>query len=586
MAELTITHTHAEGTLLEGSCKGDGVYEIVRRHGFRFFPSIKAIGIRQSRDQVSKRWQIERAAEALRAAGHTVDIQIDDTPRDRGVVLDDQADRLDERRDRLQGKAARHAGAADAALDRADQIAERFAGGQPIILGHHSTRRALRDRDKMNAAQQRGWAEQAVADDAAYRASRVGKAAARSERPDVTRRRIEATESELRIVQRNLDGYTRRHLDNDGNVFMVDPHERATGTYREQLLARQALLEVRLRHDREQLAKAEAAGFVVWGPANVHKGDLVKYWGGWKPVEKVNKVTVGCPSGYSWQDKVKFTDILQVRCPHGEGAEPVDLAAVVAADRLEEATAPVAAPAPTVEEQPATPDRADRIAAALAAPAVYAPGYFPTPPALAARLADMLPDGPLTVLEPSAGDGALVRAVLDARPEATVFAVEPNVQLVQLLGRVATQAGPAYPSAEPPRVRVYCCEFEHFGQAPDSTAPELYDAVVMNPPFSGPGHPVLWAEHVLRAYDRLAPGGRLVAIVPSSYGYRQDALTCRVREVVDEACGWDEHLPDGSFASAGTKVRTMLICLKRPGSDVPGMSAPSLAAEQMELFPV
>ena len=563
MAALTITHTHAEGTLLEGSLKGDGVYEIVRRHGFAYFPSIKAIGIRQSRDQVSKRYQIERAAEALRAAGHDVDVQIDDQPRDREQVLADQADRLDDRREALTRKAGRIQGEANAAYSRADQISQRFEGGQPLIMGHHSTRRALRDREKMHDAMSRSVALQKEADTTAARADAVGNAAAHSERPSVTRRRIETTESELRVIARNLKGWTQRFLNNAGAVYAIDEHQPASGKYREQLLARQALLEERLRYDRAQLAKAEADGFVVWGPDNVHKGDLVKYWGGWKPVEKVNKVTVGCPSGYSWLDKVKFTDILAVKCTHREGAA-VDLDAELVADAL-------------ADHQPAQVTQADaeadglaaarlereaRFAAIMAAPVVTAVAYFPTPKVVADRMAQMLPEGPLTVLEPSAGDGALVRAVLAARPQATITAIEPSYELGRLLGRLAAEAGPGYPSEEPRRVELHACLFEDFGKYRDE--PPQFDAVVMNPPFSAPGHPVLWAEHVLLAYDRLVPGGRLVAVVPAGFAYRQDKTSARLRDLAAEVGGDWEDLPDGSFAAAGTQIRTMLICLNRP----------------------
>jgi hypothetical protein len=94
MADLMIRHTHADGTLLEGSSKGDGVYEVLKGlRGWRYFPSIGAIGIRQSRDRVAKRGLINAAADALRAAGHEVTVEIDDTPRARADVLADQADR-------------------------------------------------------------------------------------------------------------------------------------------------------------------------------------------------------------------------------------------------------------------------------------------------------------------------------------------------------------------------------------------------------------------------------------------------------------------------------------------------------------
>lgn len=602
---LTISHSHEEGTLLDGSRKGDGVYEIVRRHGFAFFPSIRAIGIRQSRDHVAKRYQINAAAEALRAAGHEVTVEIDDTPRERGTVLVDQAERLDDRADRLNRRAARHAASADAAYNQADSIAERFQGGQPIIMGHHSTRRALRDREKMTAAQRRGQEEQKVADGIAYAASRVGKDAAYREKPTVTRRRIQTTQSDLRVIQRNLDGYTRRHLDHNGNPYYVDEHAPASGDYREQLLARQALLTERLAYDRAQLAEAEAAGFVVWGPDNVHAGDLVRYWGGWKEVAKVNKVTVSCPTEYSWMDKVKFTDVREVRCTHGQPAEepqPLEsvgemtgpeagrharmAASLAAGDREATETAArlgMTFPEPTVRShqlvgegatlESSRAERDARIAAALAAEPVHAPGYFPTPPDLAARMAAMLPEGPLTVLEPSAGDGALVRAVLEARPEAFVVAVEPNAQLHGMLGRLPLD-----------RLRPHRGTFEEFDAArPDgSTPPELFGAVVMNPPFSAPGQPVLFAEHLMRAYEHLDKGGRLVAIVPAGFEYRVDRKIARVRELVEELGGW-EPLPDGTFAGSGTSVGTILCWLDKPAAVTDDLQpVPAGAAQHAE----
>lgn len=69
-ATITIRHNHADGTLVEGSRKGDGVWEILRglHHNWRYFPSIGAIGIGQSRDRVAKRWVIEAAATVIRSS--------------------------------------------------------------------------------------------------------------------------------------------------------------------------------------------------------------------------------------------------------------------------------------------------------------------------------------------------------------------------------------------------------------------------------------------------------------------------------------------------------------------------------------
>ena len=71
---ISITHTHADGTLVAGS-RGDGVFEVLRglaRAGA--MRSLGRLGLVQSRDNAAKAWLIERAAEALRAAGYEVTV--------------------------------------------------------------------------------------------------------------------------------------------------------------------------------------------------------------------------------------------------------------------------------------------------------------------------------------------------------------------------------------------------------------------------------------------------------------------------------------------------------------------------------
>jgi hypothetical protein len=141
----------------------------------------------------------------------------------------------------------------------------------------------------------------------------------------VTARRIKTAEAELRKIQKSLDGHIRRHLDYEGQPYYIENHGAATGDHREMLLARKAQLEDQLEYDQAQLAAAVEAGeYVVWGKHNVHIGDVVHYWGiRARTVVKVNKSTVGVESGYSWPDKVKYTDIRAVECPHGEDGPAV-----------------------------------------------------------------------------------------------------------------------------------------------------------------------------------------------------------------------------------------------------------------------
>ena len=311
---IIIKHAHEDGTLIYGTNKGDGVYEIAKRYGFRYFPSIKMIGIRQSRDKVANRWRIEGLAKALREAGHEVEVEIDDQHRDRATVLTDQAERLEDRAERLEGRAERHASASEAYRARADQIAERFYMGQPIIVGHYSERGARADQRRIHQAMDRSCEEHAAAQYTAAQASVVGNAAARSARPDVTARRIKTAEAELRKIQKELDGYTTRHLDGRGQPIYVFEHEAATGGRRESLEARKAQLSDQLAYDRAALAEAVAAGrYTVHSRDTIKVGDHVHNGLSWKRVVKVNPTTVAVETGYSWTDKIKYTDIRRHR---------------------------------------------------------------------------------------------------------------------------------------------------------------------------------------------------------------------------------------------------------------------------------
>jgi hypothetical protein len=60
MSSITITHTHEGGTLIGGSAKGDGVYETLKglRTSWRYFPSLRQIGLGQSRDKSAQTWKM------------------------------------------------------------------------------------------------------------------------------------------------------------------------------------------------------------------------------------------------------------------------------------------------------------------------------------------------------------------------------------------------------------------------------------------------------------------------------------------------------------------------------------------------
>ncbi|GHH54962.1 DUF3560 domain-containing protein [Streptomyces candidus] len=269
---LTITHTRADGTILTGSRKGDGVFEIVRHHGFWFSRNVDGLYIRRSQDKEADMWRINRAAEALRAAGHEVTIEIDEDRR-RSFAEAEAAreERADERADRFSDRAGRAVASADGRRAAADQLSQRFEGGQPILVGHHSEGRARRDAARIDNNMRKSFEDR---DRAGYWSDRTRAAenyAAYRNDPHRTLRRLEKLRADLR-------GQERHHAEAvEKGYSSVDRHARNIQDYTEEIAYWEAIVE-----------KAKAEGVKVWGPGDFAPGDFVRYLGDWYEVVRVN----------------------------------------------------------------------------------------------------------------------------------------------------------------------------------------------------------------------------------------------------------------------------------------------------------
>ena len=96
---ITVEHSHAEGTVVYGTTRSDGTNLVFRsiRDGWRFSRNIGADGawyLPHSRERNADRTRIERLADALHAAGHQVEVRIDDTPRAVAGRFRDELDRV------------------------------------------------------------------------------------------------------------------------------------------------------------------------------------------------------------------------------------------------------------------------------------------------------------------------------------------------------------------------------------------------------------------------------------------------------------------------------------------------------------
>lgn len=87
------------------------------------------------------------------------------------------------RRDRLEKRAERLQREAKGRFARADLIAKRFEGGQPILVGHHSEKGARRDQERIHQNMRKGIDAQQKARATAARADSVGSGGISSDDP-------------------------------------------------------------------------------------------------------------------------------------------------------------------------------------------------------------------------------------------------------------------------------------------------------------------------------------------------------------------------------------------------------------------
>lgn len=202
--------------------------------------------------------------------------------------------------------------------------------------------------------------------------------------------------------------------------------------------------------------------------------------------------------------------------------------------------------APTVD--PGADFRAMKESLRAGVQVAVVPQLFVTPAALAVDVVARLDVRGQTVLEPSAGMGALaLECVRQGAAGVECFDISP----------ACVQALRTHPELTAAPSRVIEADF----LARLTPAPEdRFQAVAMNPPFTHGAD----AQHVSHAYQHwLAPGGRLVAIMSHGVTFRSDKATTAFRALVD-AYGTIEELPEGSFEASGTGVRTVVVVLDKP----------------------
>ena len=167
--------------------------------------------------------------------------------------------------------------------------------------------------------------------------------------------------------------------------------------------------------------------------------------------------------------------------------------------------------------------------------------FFPTPP----KVVDMLIASAdirkgMLVLEPSAGQGAIVDAIIEK--DACAMMIEFMPENVKVLNR----------------------KYETGVQATDflSMNPEdspKYDRIVANPPFTRNQD----VDHVKHMYRFLALDGILVSIMGTSWIRGSQKKQIIFRDWLDGIGAEIEDIPAGMFKESGTNIATVMVKIRK-----------------------
>lgn len=174
--------------------------------------------------------------------------------------------------------------------------------------------------------------------------------------------------------------------------------------------------------------------------------------------------------------------------------------------------------------------------------------FFATPPELAARMVEMAELGETDghgygdILEPSAGQGAIIKAI----HKVTDGAVTVNCYELMDINRSILE-----------KMTGVNLVGDDFMKADMSSQ---YDRIIANPPFAKNQD----IDHIKLMYELLAPGGVMVTLSSISWTIGVSIKKqVQFREWLDMIDAYTEEIPEDTFKESGTRIRTMLIKIKK-----------------------
>lgn len=233
-----------------------------------------------------------------------------------GEITDEDStlqERAEARAERFEGYSEKRKAEADRAYDAAGEIGERFAGGQPILVGHHSERKARKDAERIQANMGKAASQWRKAERWRQRAEGAIANALYKQTPEVRHRRIKTIEAEIRQIEGQYTPAEPRHesmqyrwgdYGKEGAEPVLHVYCKTKGASRggswvpaEDLdkireSYTRTLEHLRNRIEYEKAMIGEAGGLRV-DPDSIEIGGSVLYGKTWRIVTRINKGASG-----------------------------------------------------------------------------------------------------------------------------------------------------------------------------------------------------------------------------------------------------------------------------------------------------
>lgn len=172
--------------------------------------------------------------------------------------------------------------------------------------------------------------------------------------------------------------------------------------------------------------------------------------------------------------------------------------------------------------------------------------FFWSPDSLCDRMVQMayLEEYDL-VLEPSAGQGAIIKAIQRTGFKGLIHYCELMPLNRTFLERI-------------PDTAYITDNFLKLGRSKITTG--VFDKIIANPPFSQDQD----VDHILQMWDCLKPGGRIVTVSGKSWQYTSKKKAVKFRQFIEDVNAEIETIPAGTFKEAGTNIETLLLTIDKP----------------------